>query len=165
VGALPFTRTVRCTVRAAGYLLSYRRFANGAFELAGDAERATLMTTMLTDVATVLWERCLELDRIDVQRKLRRPWLVLLPGYAELAESYVVTLHVRAATAEIERALVAAVDSIGASRPRRRRSRSQLARASGSSLHRASAWATRACCSSRSFPRDPGTRPEVVLWE
>jgi hypothetical protein len=62
VGALPFTRTVRCAVRAAGDLLSYRRFASGSFELASDAERASLMTTMLTDVAMALWARCQELD-------------------------------------------------------------------------------------------------------
>jgi hypothetical protein len=35
-----------------------RRFASGVFELASDGERATLMTTMLTDVATTLWARC-----------------------------------------------------------------------------------------------------------
>ncbi|MBI3202824.1 MAG: hypothetical protein HYZ29_14895 [Myxococcales bacterium] len=131
--------TVWADVREAGDLLSYPRFREGRFELATASERATLMTTMLTDVATALWSRCLELDpgatrrvlrpngftsarflivfeardfEVEVQRRARHPWLLLIPGYAELPSSYRVTLHVRATTRDVAESLLQVVASL-----------------------------------------------------
>lgn len=130
-------RTVRVT--RPGDLLGFKAFKEGRFEPASRGEMGTLMTTMLSGVATRLWDRCQEIDpaverrvikpngffsgtfiiayegegfAIEITRRLRTALYLLIPGLTERPSSYEVRLLIRAAESELCARLAAIVDEL-----------------------------------------------------
>lgn len=107
------------TAREKGQLLSHKALTEGRFEDAHATEKMTLLTTMLTEVPTALWDKCLELDSaakrkvtqpngffssrlvvvyagkdfsLEIERKIKNPFYLIIPGLTEVPSSYKVTI-------------------------------------------------------------------------
>jgi hypothetical protein len=143
LAVLQHSVTVTTGVKSKGDILSFSAFKEGQFEPASKPERASFMTTMLTDVATALWSECQKVDdqvqrrviqpngfssasfvieyeaasfRIEIHRDIRSFWFIVIPGLAERPASYKVTMKIRTSTPEVGEQFVAFLRGVCADR-------------------------------------------------
>ncbi len=123
-----------------GTLLSYKQLKKGNFLEATPAETSTLMTSMLTDIPTKSWFFCQELTdkvqrkvvkpnsfisatliieywaddfRIQIKRKLKSPFIVILfPSHAELPTSYHIEVTVNTPSVQVAEKIKAFLQEI-----------------------------------------------------